>query len=130
MERNISGLTAAAGACGFAVRPHAKPHKCRKIADRQIGAGAVGLTVATVGEAEVFARDGATDLFIASPLWVDDSKARRLRRLAETARLRVGADSVESVQRLGHAVRGTARPVEVVIEVDSGVGREGPGALR
>jgi D-serine deaminase-like pyridoxal phosphate-dependent protein len=125
MERNISRLAAAASAGGFAVRPHAKAHKSLEIADRQIGAGAVGLTVATVAEAEVFARGGATDLFIAYPLWVDDSKARRLRRLAETAALRVGADSVESVQRLGHAVRGTARPVEVVIEVDSGHHRTG-----
>lgn len=86
MERNISRLAAAARAGGFAVRPRAKAHKCLEIADRQIGAGAAGLTVATVGEAEVFARGGATDLFIAYPLWVDDSKARRLRRLAEAVR--------------------------------------------
>jgi D-serine deaminase-like pyridoxal phosphate-dependent protein len=125
MERNITRMAAAAGTGGFALRPHAKAHKCLEIADRQIGAGAVGLTVATVAEAEVFARGGATDLFIAYPLWVDDGKARRLRRLAETAVLRVGADSVEGVQRLGRAVRGAARPVEVVVEVDSGHHRTG-----
>jgi D-serine deaminase-like pyridoxal phosphate-dependent protein len=125
MDRNITRMAAAARTGGFALRPHAKTHKCLEIAGRQLDAGAVGLTVATVGEAEVFARGGVTDLFIAYPLWIDDGKARRLRRLAETVALRVGADSVEGVRRLGRAVGGTARPVEVVIEIDSGHHRTG-----
>ncbi|MFJ2716857.1 alanine racemase [Streptomyces sp. NPDC087437] len=125
LERNITRMSAAARSGGFTVRPHAKAHKCLEIARRQLDAGAAGLTVATVGEAEVFARGGVSDLFIAYPLWVDDAKARRLLRLAESVALRVGADSVESVQRLGRALRGAARPVQVMVEIDCGHHRTG-----
>ncbi|GAB7187009.1 type III PLP-dependent enzyme family protein [Kitasatospora sp. Ki12] len=130
LDRNITRMGAAAAAGGFTVRPHAKTHKCLEIARRQLAAGAAGLTVATVGEAEVFARDGVTDLFIAYPLWVDDAKARRLRHLTESAALRVGADSVEGVQRLAEAVRGAAGPVRVMVEIDSGHHRTGVAAAK
>ena len=82
------------------LRPHAKTHKIPEIARRQIDAGAVGLTVATIGEAEVFAGAGIEDLFIAYPLWVDMRKAVRLKLLAEKTRLRIGTDSVEAVEQI------------------------------
>ncbi|MGP3987051.1 alanine racemase [Streptomyces sp. 3N207] len=120
MERNIARMVEHARAGGFALRPHAKTHKSLPIADRQLAAGAVGLTVATISEAEAFARHGVTDLFIAYPLWIDNDKARRLRRLAETVALRLAADSPEGAQCMGEAVRGFARPVELPVEIDRG----------
>jgi len=70
LERNIARMAEASRAGGFALRPHAKTHKCVQIAERQLAAGAVGLTVATIGEAEAFADAGVSDLFIAYPLWL------------------------------------------------------------
>ncbi|WP_327292754.1 alanine racemase [Streptomyces sp. NBC_01198] len=130
LDRNIRRMAEASLSQGFALRPHAKTHKCLQIADRQLLAGARGLSVATISEAEAFARGGVDDLFIAFPVWPDADKARRLRRLADEVALRVGAESVEGVQRLGDAVRGSARPVEVLVEVDSGNHRTGvpPGS--
>ncbi len=125
LERNITRMAEHARAGGFALRPHAKTHKSLPIADRQLAAGAVGLTVATIAEAEAFARHGVTDLFIAYPLWIDNDKARRLRRLAETVALRLAADSPEGARRLGEAVRGSARSVELLVEIDSGHHRTG-----
>ncbi|MEV8518146.1 D-TA family PLP-dependent enzyme, partial [Dactylosporangium sp. NPDC051484] len=61
-----------------------------QIARRQIESGAVGLTVATVSEAEVFAQAGFTDLFIAYPVWASGARAARLRALADQVSLRVG----------------------------------------
>ena len=55
---------------------------------RVVNAGAVGLTLATVAEAEVFAAEGFTDIFIAYPLWVDAAKAARLRALLDTCTVR------------------------------------------
>ncbi|WP_051941108.1 alanine racemase [Phaeacidiphilus oryzae] len=138
LDRNIARMARAAAEGGCALRPHAKTHKCPEIARRQLDAGAVGLTVATIGEAEVFARSGvAEDLFIAYPLWLDESKAARLRALAgEVAELRVGAESVEGARRLGAALRGAGGPggnVRVMVEVDSGHHRTGvadPAAAR
>ena len=43
---------------GKALRPHAKAHKCVEIARRQIAAGAIGVCVATVAEAEMMAAAG------------------------------------------------------------------------
>ncbi len=119
MAANISAMAAHAAAAELALRPHTKTHKCPPIGVRQLAAGASGLTVATIGEAEVFA-DVCSDLFIAYPLWVDDEDATRLRTLADRGvALSVGCDSAEAAAQL----RGL--PVEVVIEVDSGHHRSG-----
>ena len=123
LDANIASMAARAADLGIALRPHAKTHKCVEIARRQLEAGAVGLTVATVGEAEVFDDAGVDDLFLAYPVWADDEKARRLRAVAERARLRVGADSVEGAERLGRALAGTG--AQAVVEIDSGHHRTG-----
>ena len=54
VQRNISAAAAIAREAGTAFRPHAKTHKCRRIASLQIEAGACGLTVATFEEARCF----------------------------------------------------------------------------
>ena len=69
MEANLAAAAHSCAQAGVGLRPHAKTHKCPQIAERQLAAGAVGLTVATIGEAEVFAGGGARDLFIGYPLW-------------------------------------------------------------
>ncbi len=55
LEANLAAMAAHARALGVALRPHAKTHKSIDIARRQLAHGAVGLTVATVAEAEIFA---------------------------------------------------------------------------
>jgi D-serine deaminase-like pyridoxal phosphate-dependent protein len=123
LEANLAAMASHARELGVALRPHAKTHKCLEIAHRQLAFGAAGLTVATVGEAEVFADAGCADLFIAYPLWATGARGRRLRALAERVSLRVGADSREGVELLAGALAGTA--AEVVIEIDSGHHRTG-----
>ncbi|SMH44773.1 D-serine deaminase, pyridoxal phosphate-dependent [Rathayibacter oskolensis] len=126
LDRNIARVAAWAHERGLALRPHAKTHKSVEIARRQLAAGAVGLTVATVSEAEVFAAGGVEDLFIAYPLWLDAERAGRLRRVLERARVRVGVDSAESARRLAEAIPEQERSaLEVVVEIDSGHHRSG-----
>ncbi|GAA4754841.1 D-TA family PLP-dependent enzyme [Nocardioides endophyticus] len=120
---NIERTAARAAAAGVSLRPHAKTHKSPDIARLQLEAGAIGLTVATIGEAEVFAEHGVEDLFIAYPLWLSDDAARRLRDLAGRADLAIGVDSVGAAQRTGAALEGTG--VAVLVEVDSGQHRTG-----
>lgn len=119
MDRNIARMAEVARVGGFALRPHAKTHKCLQIAEKQLAAGAVGLTVATIGEAEVFAAADVTDLFIAYPLWLDEGKQRRLAKLVSAARVQVGLDSIEAARR----IVGTG--ASVLIEIDSGHHRTG-----
>ena len=125
LDRNIADMAELAGRTGVSLRPHVKTHKSPAIARLQMDAGASGLTVATVSEAEVFAAAGFTDLFIAYPLWVDPAKGRRLRALAEAASLTVGVDSPEAAHALGAQLGTATRRVRLLVEVDSGHHRSG-----
>jgi D-serine deaminase-like pyridoxal phosphate-dependent protein len=113
---------------GIALRPHAKTHKSVAIARMQLQAGARGITVGNLGEAEVFAAAGITDLFVAYPVWAVGPKAARLRALHERNPIAVGVDSVAGTERLAAATAGLRRPLRVVVEVDSGGHRTGIGS--
>lgn len=128
-DANIARLQADLDAAGVANRPHAKTHKSIAIGRRQVAAGARGLTVGTLGEAEVFAAAGLDDLFVAYPVWADGPKAARLRELHDALGegLAVGVDSAGGAERLAAAVAGAgaAQPLRVLVEVDPGNGRTG-----
>ncbi|ALG84200.1 alanine racemase [Gordonia phthalatica] len=123
LERNVQSMASWAADHDVVLRPHAKTHKCAEIAQRQLEAGAVGLTVATIGEAETFAEAGVVDLFIAYPLWLSGSRAHRLRTLAGRVRVSVGIDSADGARRLAAGLTDT--DVRVLVEVDSGMHRSG-----
>ncbi|WP_255470928.1 alanine racemase [Pseudarthrobacter sp. B4EP4b] len=125
LDRNIERMAQAVKAKGLALRPHAKTHKIPEIAARQLAAGAAGLTVATIGEAEVFAAAGVKDLFIAYPLWLSPQKAERIRRLAATTKISVGVDSESGAAALGAGLGDAAGGVSVLVEIDSGHHRSG-----
>ena len=124
-EDNIAAMADAMRARGVALRPHAKTHKSVELARMQIAAGAVGITVGTIGEAEVFAAGGIRDIFIAYPVYPVGEKAARLRALADACDLSVGFDSVAGAEAVAAAVRGVARPPRAVLEIDSGGHRTG-----
>jgi D-serine deaminase-like pyridoxal phosphate-dependent protein len=119
LEANIARLQAEMDRRGITLRPHAKTHKSVRIGRLLQAGGARGLTVGTLGEAEVFAAGGITDLFLAYPLWASDDKAARLQALlARAPELRVGVDTVEGARRLAAAVEGRRTPLTVLVEVD------------
>lgn len=118
MARNLKRMAELAAAGGVSLRPHAKTHKSVEVARRQRALGAVGLTVATLREAEVFASAAIDDLVLAHPP-VGDVKLRRLGALArQVTRLAVALDAVE-------VARALPEWVEVLWEVDSGQHRIG-----
>lgn len=90
-------------------------------------AGARGLTVGTLGEAEVFAAAGIEDLFLAYPLWAVGPKAARFRALHAQTPISVGIDSVAGAERLAAAVAGVGPQLRVLVEIDSGGRRTGVG---
>jgi D-serine deaminase-like pyridoxal phosphate-dependent protein len=121
---NIEAMAARASAAGVGLRPMAKTHKSPAIGRLQLEAGAVGLTVATLREAEVFAAAGFEDLLIASPP-IGEWRVQRLVELATRVRLRVTVDSHAAVQQLDEACRRSGVEVGYLWEVDCGVGRFG-----
>jgi D-serine deaminase-like pyridoxal phosphate-dependent protein len=112
LERNIARMQEHARAWGVALRPHVKTHKISEIAQMQLDAGAIGITVAKVGEAEALPGD---DVLVAYPLL--KAKVGRLRQLAKTRRVKVAVDSVDVAQDL--------QGIATLVEIDVGVGRTG-----
>ncbi|MCW2975150.1 MAG: alanine racemase domain protein [Actinomycetia bacterium] len=126
VQRNVARAAATAAEHGVALRPHAKTHKLPPIAALQIEAGAVGIQVAKLGEAEVFAGAGIADIFVGYPL-VGPRKIARLIELLETtsSRISVAADALEVVVPIARAAASAGFTVPVVIEVDTGLHRLG-----
>ena len=125
LQSNIAKAAEAARAAGIALRPHVKTHKIIEIARMQEAAGILGITVATLGEAEVFVAAGFTDVLIAYPVWLTHAKAERLGVLLDRATIRMGIDSIESAERYGQFLGGKSALIEFLIEVDCGHHRSG-----
>ena len=99
MQQNILGMAGVAESRGVVLRPHVKTHKIPSIARRQTEAGAAGITVAKVSEAEVMADGGLDDIFVAYPL-VTETKIRRAIGLAKRGvRLILGVDSQRGARK-------------------------------
>lgn len=125
VARNVERLQRVLDRRGVALRPHAKTHKSVRIARMQLAAGARGLSVGTIGEAETFALAGIGDLFLAYPVWAVGPKAERIRALHDAVDLAVGVESAAGAERLAAAVAGGRRPLRVLVELDSGQHRTG-----
>ena len=104
VEAAIARMATAMRERRVALRPHAKTHKSIEVGRRQLAAGAAGLTVGTIGEAEVFVGGGLDDLFIAYPMVPLGPKAARLRGIAGRAHLRLGIDSVVGAHAVADAL--------------------------
>lgn len=121
LAKNIERMAKKTSKAGINLRPHVKTHKIPKLAKLQLAAGAVGITVATIGEAEVFAKKGIRDIFIAYPLFVTEAKLQRLIKLSRKVKLTLAIDSAEGAKGLAKGLSG----VRVLVEIDSGHRRSG-----
>src|SRR5436190_12854763 len=129
MEANIARILATCRAHGVAWRPHSKAHKTPEIARMQIAAGAIGVTCAKLGEAEVMAAAGIRSILIANQI-VGAAKVERLIALTRHAEPIVAVDSIPNLDELSAAAHAAGAELKVVIEVDIGMKRAGvlPGA--
>ncbi len=121
--RNIRKLADYAARHNLKVRPHTKTHKSIRMAKAQLAAGAAGLTVAKVGEAEVMVAAG-DDLLIAYPA-LDVARTGRIAHLARGRTVRLAIDSVLAAEALGAAARSAGVTLGILIDVDTGFHRTG-----
>ena len=124
MRRNIEKMSGIARERGVKLRPHVKTHKIPSIAEVQLDAGAVGITVAKVSEAEVMAEHGIKNIFIAYPL-VTGSKIERALRLHRTVSLTLAVDSFEGAKRVSKLAATEGTVLNVRLEIDTGLRRTG-----
>ena len=129
LEANIAQVAATCRENKVGWRPHAKAHKTPEIARMQLAAGAIGITCAKLGEAEVMAAAGIRDILIANQI-VGEAKVRRLIDLVGPADPIVAVDSVANLDELAAAAKSSGKTLKVAIEVDIGMNRAGvaPGA--
>mgnify|MGYP001184922915 FL=1 len=123
-EANLQRWQERCDKAGLVNRPHIKTHRSIAWARRQIELGAKGVTVQTVGEAEVMMEAGIKDLFLTTNV-LGSAKLERLASVARQSRLAVVADSREVVAGIALAAREAGVPLRVLVECDTGAGRCG-----
>ena len=124
VERTIAEMAAFFRGHGVGWRPHTKGQKVPEIAHMEIEAGALGITCAKLGEAEVMADAGIRDILIANQV-VGRQKAERLAALLERADVVVAVDSIVNGEELGAAAHARGKRLRVIVEVDNGMQRAG-----
>ena len=124
MERNVARMAAAFRSLPAKLRPHAKTHKCPIIAHTHLAAGAIGVTCAKLGEAEVMLAGGIRDILIANQV-VGVRKVARLVSLARHADLIIAVDDARNVEELSAAAHAAKVSLRVLVEVNVGMHRCG-----
>ncbi|MFN0111344.1 MAG: DSD1 family PLP-dependent enzyme [Blastocatellia bacterium] len=124
-EANIAKMAAHAKAAKISLRPHGKTHKCPEVAHRQLKAGAIGLCVATIREAEAMATAGVKGLLITSEL-VGKPKIERLIKLVRRAPdTMTVVDNLAHAQQLSDAALAAKLKLNVMMDVDPAGRRTG-----
>ncbi len=123
LAHNLDRMAAYATLHGLRLRPHVKTHKSPRIAAEQLRLGAVGLTCATLREAEVMS-EVCTDILVAYPP-VGAARLERLAMLPAGVRVAVAADDAHALDALSVAARLGHRTIDVMVEADLGMHRVG-----
>jgi D-serine deaminase-like pyridoxal phosphate-dependent protein len=125
LERNIAAMAALAAGWGVRLRPHAKSHKCVDIAARQIAAGAVGVSCATLDEVAAMVGGGIAGLLLTSPLAGEPAFARLAELLRRDSGISVVADDPTAIAALDAVAGRVGAPVRVLVDFDVGQRRTG-----
>lgn len=123
VRANVRRLADYAAAHGIKIRPHTKTHKLRRLAHMQQAAGAVGIAVAKVTEAEAIS-DPDQDVFVAYPP-IGDGRADRLAALAHDRTMRAAVDSIAAIEATAAAANAAGTTVGLLVDLDVGLGRTG-----
>lgn len=124
LDRNIEDIVEFAKKYNVNYRPHIKTHKCINIARKQIEQGAIGITVATVGEAEVMSNGGIKDILVAYPI-ASKVKLERIEQLMDQSKITITVDSVYQAGLLQDYFKSKKKELNVWIKINSGLNRCG-----
>jgi D-serine deaminase-like pyridoxal phosphate-dependent protein len=125
LDANIARMAQHARANNVALRPHAKTHKCSEIARRQIAAGALGICVAKLGEAEALADAGIDSILITSPVVTERGIERLIALNAGLRELLAVCDNPAIAERLAVVASSSGKRLGLLVDIDPGMGRAG-----
>src|SRR5689334_12343336 len=123
MERNLAKMAGFFGA-GTKLRPHYKNHKCPALARRQIDAGAIGMTCATLAEAEALAANGIGNILISSEI-AGDRKIRRFVDLSRRSDVIAVVDNAKAARALAASGRDQGCRISALVDINVGQNRTG-----
>ncbi len=124
MESNIAKMVNYFSKVKAKLRPHTKTHKTPIIAHKQINSGAIGVTCAKLGEAEVMVSSGINDILIANEI-VSEQKIAKLSGLAKHADIMVAVDDPNNIENLSSAAQMMKSRLRILVEVNTGMNRCG-----
>jgi D-serine deaminase-like pyridoxal phosphate-dependent protein len=124
VERNLYRMAQFVSQGETKLRPHFKNHQCPKLSTRQIEAGAIGITCAKVGHAEILVSQGIKSVLIANEI-VGEGNLSRCAELARVAEVIVAVDNAGVVVDLGRIARNKGASLGVLIDVNVGLNRCG-----
>jgi D-serine deaminase-like pyridoxal phosphate-dependent protein len=124
-EHNLKAMARLCRQAGLSLRPHAKTHKSIDIARRQIAAGAIGISVATLREATVMVEAGLPGVLLTTPV-IGPAKIEALCDLVgKSEGFMVAVDSLANAAELETALKRHRKTLPVLIDIDIGMGRTG-----
>ena len=115
LGRNIRTMQSYITSLGKQLRPHAKTHKCSRIAQKQVEAGCRGICVAKVSEAEVLVEKGLRGVLITSPVVTDQKIERLMACLSRDPEIMAVVDNPTNARMLNEAARKTGRKLSVLV---------------
>ncbi len=124
MEANLERMASFFRGVPSKLRPHFKNHKCPDLAARQLAAGAIGMTCATLREAECLVHHGVRSVLVANEI-TDGGKIERLADLARRAEVIVCVDNEKNVDDLARSAASRDVRLHVLVDVDVGLHRCG-----
>lgn len=124
MEGNLLDMAGFFAERPCKLRPHFKNHKAPLLAWKQMRAGAIGMTCATVREAEILVEHGINSILIANEI-AGQEKPERVAELSRNASVMIGIDDCTSVRDLAMAQRNHKAQIEVLVDIDIGLNRCG-----
>lgn len=124
LEANIATLAAYFAKAGVGWRPHTKGNKVPAIAQKLVAAGALGVTCAKLGEAEIMAGAGIRDILIANQM-VGVQKYRRLAGIQRHAHVLSAVDSTATLAGLSAAALAIGVEIPLLVELNTGMERAG-----
>lgn len=118
LERNINKMASFFDKQTAKLRPHVESHLCPTIARKQLEAGGTvdGIGVTTLGQAEVFAGSGFTNIFI-SNIIVTHQKIARLCALARQTSITLAVADVTNVKNLASAATQSGARLSALVAV-------------
>ncbi|HEY50367.1 MAG TPA: hypothetical protein G4O20_00980 [Dehalococcoidia bacterium] len=126
LEANIQEMSHLADEAGVLLRPHIKVHQSAFIAGLQVKAGACGIEVGTIDQAEVFAAEGFADILVAHPFYGQRKLAKLKGLLGQPSlELTLIVDMMEQARAISEVGQAAGRKIPVVLKIETGGDRYG-----